>query len=152
MAARSPLLLRHWPREGIWGDIPSSCPNHSFWEPSLFLPCSALVANKRFSLVQRKDPSGRADELQDRVSPPVRTLQTSLLSMRCYLGILPVGSDVCLMLRTICVGKCLFGTPYPSSSQCICDSSVFWCVSVYSICVIGILVAFCKTVNSGSIH
>ena len=26
----------------------------------------------------------------------------------------------------------------------ICDSSVFWCVSVYSICVIGIFLVFYK--------
>ena len=44
-----------------------------------------------------------------------------------------------MMLRTVCVGKCLFGTPCPSSSQGIYHSS-FWCVSVYSVCVIGILV------------
>lgn len=30
---------------------------------------------------------------------------------------LPAGSDVCMMLRTVCVAKCLFGTPYPSSSR-----------------------------------
>lgn len=40
--------------------------------------------------------------------------------------------------------ECVFGTQYWSSSQGICDSSVFWCVSMYSICVTGILVAFCK--------
>ena len=70
------------------------------------------------------------------------------MSTECHLSILPIGSDVCLTLRTICVGK-VFGTP---SSWEICDSSVFWCVSVYSICVIGIIVVFCKMGNSGSIH
>ena len=72
------------------------------------------------------------------------------MSTECHLGILPTGSDLCLTSRPVCVGECLFGTPYRSSPQRVCDSSVFWCVSVYSICVIGILVAFCKMRNSGS--
>ena len=42
------------PERGIWGDIPSSCWNHLFWRSSLFLPCPALAANLRFSLVERK--------------------------------------------------------------------------------------------------
>ena len=50
------------------------------------------------------------------------------------------------------LGKCLIGTPYWSSPPLVCDSSIFWCVNVYSICVIGILVAFCTVRNSGSIH
>ena len=33
--------------------------------------------------------------------------QTSLLSMKCYLDILPIGSDVGLMLRTVCEHKVL---------------------------------------------
>ena len=74
------------------------------------------------------------------------------MSTECHLGILPIGSDMRLPLKTVCVGKCLFGTPYWSFSQRICDTSVFWCVSVYSICVLGILVAFCKMRNSGSVH
>ena len=32
--------------------------------------------------------------------------------------------------RTLCVGKCLFGTPYWSLFWGICDSPVFWCVCV----------------------
>ena len=94
------------PWERFGGDITSSCPNHLFRSSSLFPPCSALAANVRFSLVERKDASERADELQDQVSPVVCTRQTSLLSTKCYLGILPIGSDVCLTLRTVCVGKC----------------------------------------------
>ena len=30
--------------------------------------------------------------------------------------------------------------------------SVFWCVSVYSICVVGLLVVFCKIGNSGAFY
>ena len=61
------------PERGIWGDVPSSCRNRLFRGSSLFLPCLALAANVRFSLVERKHASGRADELQDQVGPPVCT-------------------------------------------------------------------------------
>lgn len=62
------------------------------------------------------------------------------------------GSDGRLTLQTLCVGKWLLGTPYYSSSWQIRDSSVFRCVSVYFIRVIGIFVVFCKMGNSGLIH
>ena len=42
------------------------------------------------------------------------------------------------------LGKCLFGTLYWSPSERVYDGSVIWCVSVYFICVIGILVAYVK--------
>ena len=53
------------PRRWVWGDIPSSCRNHLFQGPSLFLPCLALAANVRFSLVERKQASRPANRLQD---------------------------------------------------------------------------------------
>ena len=40
-----------------------------FGESSLFLLCSALAVNIRFSSVERKHAPGRTDELQDPVSP-----------------------------------------------------------------------------------
>ena len=46
-----------------------------------------------------------------------------------------------------CAGEMFFfffGTLHLSSSQRIWDRFVFQCVNVYSICVIDILVAFCK--------
>lgn len=69
----------------------------------------------------------------------------------CYLGLLPIGSDLCLPL--VCdyemlsgcfcesvltclprgpfvLGKCLFGTPCWSLFGGIYDSPVFWCVCV----------------------
>ena len=151
-SARDTLAL---PREGFGGDIPSSCWNHLFQGSSLFLPCSALAANLHFSLVERKDASGQADELQDWVSALVCVQQTSLLSMRCYLGILPIGltcfwrwgpfastechlgvfligSDLCLTSRPICVGKCLSGTLYQSSSGgfvTVLSSGVWVCIA-----------------------
>ena len=76
------------------------------------LPVSSLLstaANLEFSLVKQKDASGCVNELQDLISPAVPYPPTpapgkiSLLSMKLYLGILPLGSDVCLLLKTICV-------------------------------------------------
>ena len=72
----------------------------------------------------------------------------------CYLGILPIGSDLCLPL--VCdyeilsgcfcqlvltclpwgpfvLGKCLLGTPCWSLFWGICDSPVFWCVCIRSV-------------------
>lgn len=74
------------------------------------------------------------------------------MSTECHWGVLLAGSDGRLTLQTLCVGKWLLGTPYYSSSWQIRDSSVFRCVSVYFIRVIGIFVVFCKMGNSGLIH
>ena len=41
-------------------------------------------------------------------------------------------------------GKCLFGTLYQSPSERVYDRYVVWCVSVYSICMTGILIPFVK--------
>ena len=60
------------------------------------------------------------------------------MSTEGHWGILPIGSDVCLPLRTIYVRE-VFVILLQN-----CDSSVFWCVNVYSIYVIGVLVAFIK--------
>ena len=91
--------------------IPSSC--QSF--VSGFLPVSPLLSpggQGSLSLVEWKDASGR-----ETVSPPVCIRLTSLLSTKCAVwAFLPVGSDVCLRLRLICVDKCLSGIPYGSSS------------------------------------
>lgn len=138
------LILR-----GVWGTVFQQLLK-PFRGSSLFLSCSALAANLKFPLVERKGASGQAENLQARVSPPKSTTQTSVLSMKSYWGILPIGSDVYLT-RGLCVcGKYLFGTPYQSSSE------VLWhfCFLVYlcSICVIGGLVVFCKMTNSDSIH
>ena len=45
------------------------------------------------------------------------------------------------------LGASLFGTLYRSLSCWICDDSVFWCVGIYSICVIGI--SFYKLISIG---
>ena len=74
-------------REGGLGDIPTSCQNHLFRGSSLFLPCSALSASLCFSLVKRTDASGQGDEVQDAVNPPVCVRLTSLLRVKCYLGV-----------------------------------------------------------------
>ena len=74
------------------------------------------------------------------------------MSTECHWGTLLAGYDGHLTLQTLCVGKWLLGTPYYSSSWRICDSSVFLCVSVYFIRVIGIFAVFCKMGNSGLTH
>lgn len=68
------------------------------------------------------------------------------MSTECLLGILLIGSAMYLSLMNV-LEKCFFfffGTLHLSSSQRIWDRFVFQCVNVYSICVIDILVAFCK--------
>ena len=45
------------------------------------------------------------------------------------------------------LGRCLFGTPYQSPMERVYDSSVVWCVTGYSICVIDIIVAYVKWGN-----
>ena len=50
------------------------------------------------------------------------------------------------------LSTCLFGTLYWSPSEMVYDRSVFWYMSVYSICVVGLLVVFCKIGNSGSFY
>ena len=154
---KEPLLMASWPREEVWRDVHSSCRYHLFWGSSLFLPCSALSANLSFSLVEWKDASGQADELLDTVNPPLCTQLTSLLrvkcclgifcrlvltgvwhwgpfmSTECYSGVLAVSSDVYLTLRPICVGKCFFSDFMWVIFWRVCDSSVFCYMSVYSI-------------------
>ena len=56
---------------------------------------------------------------------------------------LTTGSNVRLWGLFV-LGKCVFATPYWPPSKKVSDRSVDWCVSVYSICVTGILVALCK--------
>ena len=73
------------------------------------------------------------------------------VSTDCHLGILPIGSDIWLTLRAVCVGE-VFGTLYLSPLEKVYNRSVVWCVGVYSICMTGTLIALCKIGNSGSIH
>ena len=72
------------------------------------------------------------------------------MSTEGHWGILPVGSDVCLPLRTICVRE-VFGPPYQSSS-CRIVTVLSSGVNVYSIYVICVLAVFYKMINSGSFH
>ena len=69
------------------------------------------------------------------------------MNAECYLGILPIDLT-CVMSGTVCVGQVFIW----SSSWGTCDSSVFWCVSIYSICVTGVIAVFCKTGTTGSIR
>ena len=43
------------------------------------------------------------------VGSDVCLMLRTVWDMRCYLGILPVGSDICLMLRTVCEHRVSFG-------------------------------------------
>ena len=51
-----------------------------FGESSVFLPCSALAVNERFSSVERKHASGQTEELQDAVSQSVHWRAAGLTS------------------------------------------------------------------------
>ena len=75
------------------------------------------------------------------------TIEGQFVNAECYLGILPIDLT-CVMSGTVCVGQVFIW----SSSWGTCDSSVFWCVSIYSICVTGVIAVFCKTGTTGSIH
>lgn len=125
-----PTADGYWAREGFWGiflaAVQTICLGTLPVSPLLGTGCQLLS----FPFKEQEDGPGWAEEPQDQVRSPVCTPQTSLLSTECYLGILLICSNVCLLSRTLCVGQCLFGTSYRSSSQGICDSSVFWCVSI----------------------
>lgn len=82
-------------RRGFGGHS-SSFQSHLLRESSLFLPCAALAANVRSSLVEWEDASGQADGIQDRVCPLACTQQAS--KDKAPSGHLPVGSDVRLPL------------------------------------------------------
>lgn len=114
---------------GIWGDVSSSYQNNLFQRSSLFLPCSTLGANLHFFLVEQKRASGWAEELQDWVAYQCAPGGSSLLNTKCYLSILPIGYDVCLLLRTICVGEVFV---WDSLSVNISEDlwQFFWCVNV----------------------
>ena len=149
---------------GRLGDVPCSCWNHLFPGSSQLLPCSAQAASVRFSLLERKDASGLAEEFQD-LSPPACTRLTSLLSTKCYLGIFAswfwyvsaIEACMCwevfvwdsissgglmtvLSLGCVCVGEgclwlfCLWGV-------CVC---VCKCVRAYDSSVFGVCVCMCK--------
>ena len=77
----------------------------------------------------------------------VSTIEGQFVNAECYLGILPTDL-ICVMSGTVCVGQVFIW----SSSWGTCDSSVFWCVSIYFICVTGLIVVFCKRGTTGSIH
>ena len=136
---------------GIWGDVSSSYQNNLFQRSSLFLPCSTLGANLHFYLVEQKRASGWAEELQDSMPTSVHQGEVlfwtqSAIWAFCQL----VMTFVCCWGPSV-LGKCLYGTPYQSTSQRICDSSSgVW--TLCSICVTSIFVVFCKIGNSGSIH
>lgn len=84
--------------------------------------------------------------LQDLVSPVVpyppapAPEQISLLSMKFYLGILPVGSDVCLLLKTICVGNVFVWTLYESYLEGLRQFCLLVCQYIFH----GIPIVFLK--------
>ena len=73
------------------------------------------------------------------------------VSTECHLGILPIGSNIWLTLRTVCVGE-VFGILYWSPLEKVYNRAYVWCIGVYSICMTGNLVALRKMGNPGSIH
>ena len=95
--------------------------------------------------------------LQDLVSPVVpyppapAPEKIYLLSMKFYLGILPVGSDVCLLLKTICVRNVFVWTLYESHLEGLRQFCLLVCHYVFHL-YNGIPIVFCKMGNSGSFH
>ena len=135
---------------GVWGDGPNRCWNRLFRGSSLFFPCSAPTADLCFSLVERKDAAGQAEQRQAPVSPtgvgapadfpywrrvlPERSCQW-VLGCVCRQGpfvLENVGLGLCILWRVLWQFRLLV---------CVCF-----------ICMIGILVAFSKVGNSGLIH
>lgn len=72
-----------------------SCQNHLFWGSSLFLPCSSLAVNLCLPFGMGKH-IWACWQLQGKVSLQCEPRHTSLLSTKCYLGILPTVSDTCV--------------------------------------------------------
>ena len=176
LALMSLLLMATGPR-GVLGVLPGCCWNHLFGDlPCLspdrpWLPTSAFHRrNGKMHLDEWCAPAPSPIDL----CPLVRTCKLffwtcsviwafsywfwPVSAVRDHLWALSVIWSYCQLVltcvssRTVCEEECLFGTRYRSSSRRTYHTSVFWCVSVYSICVIGILVAFCKMRNLSSIH
>ena len=96
------------PEKGAWGDILAAAETICFEDPPCFSPAWHWLPTY-FPLEEWKRESGQDEALQDPVSPLVCTRLTPLLSMKRYLGILSVGSDVCLPLGTVWKQECHLG-------------------------------------------
>ena len=83
---KEPLLVALRPWEEVWGTFLPAAETICFGDPPYFSPGRHWPPTRAF-LVERKEASGRAEELSDPVSPWVCTRITSLLSLKCYLGI-----------------------------------------------------------------
>ena len=125
--------------------IPSSC--QSF--VSGFLPVSPLLSpggQGSLSSVEWKDASGWADSTSTSVHPASFSSEHQV----CCLGLFAswfwrVSATEAHLCWQVLVWDSMWVLLWR-----VCDSSVFWCVSVDSVCGIGILAAFCKMRNSGS--
>lgn len=146
MIETSQLLLASQPREGYFQGCLSSCWN-CFTDSSCFSPVWHWLPAFAFGWWKWKCASDTSWWAPGLVSPPVCMWATFPL---CCFGIFPVGSDVRLPSKAVCVGEALFGTPYESSSWRICDGSVFWYVCIPSVWLISLL-PFCRMGNSGSV-
>ena len=100
-------------------DVPSSYWNCLFWGSSLFLPCSALAAKLHFSWWNGNLHLGWADELQDWVSPLVRTWATFP-----FVRLVPFGHSCQLVLPA--VEDCLWA-PGLFSHSCQLFLTCVWC-------------------------
>ena len=136
-----------WPWDGVWGMFPVVAETICFRDPLCVSPAPHRLPGTLFLVGLERCfwASWRAL----RLSPLVCTQLTSLLSMKCYLGI---------FARWFwCVSAfqaCLCWQVFVWDSIALEDLWQF-CLSgvcVYSIWVIGILIAFCRVANSGAIH
>ena len=119
-------------REGGLGDIPTSCQNHLFGDPPCFSPAQHWLPTCAF-LVERKDASGRVEELPDPVSPQVCTRLNSL-ELEVLFGHFCQLVYTCLMLRTVCVGEVFVWDSMWSATRTTCDSLVFFHLCDWYLC------------------
>lgn len=94
------------------GRVPSSYQNHFFFEnPLCFSPSWHWLPTCAFHWRNGNLHLGGADKLHEWVSPlrtGVHTATFPCVSVSAMWAFLPVGSDVCLVLRIICEHGLLF--------------------------------------------
>lgn len=73
------------------------------------------------------------DELKNSTTeyaPQCAPGESSVLSTKCYLGILPIGYEVCLLLRTISVGQVFLQDSLSVNISEDLLQFLLWCVNV----------------------
>lgn len=82
---KEPLLMALRPWEEVWGTFLPAAETICFGDPPCFSPGRHWPPTRAF-LVERKDASGRVEELSDPVSPWACTRRTSLFELEVLFG------------------------------------------------------------------